>query len=154
MEDVRVWMVWAETLAGNSQAAQRTAATIESSSPDRPFSEWALAYNSLRDGRQDDSKSILDSLVPPRPINDAVLQQAGVIRTALLELPANVRESPAGMYALAHALLYDDHVDTARTVLSRIIQTEKKGGRWAEAAESLERNWSKAATRPTAPMSN
>lgn len=148
-KDIRAWLVWALVLAGKADTAQRLATTFTATAPGRAFSDWAMAYGALRDRRIDDFKKIMDSLVPPRPIDGAVVQEAGIIRTALLDLPASTRESAVGLFALANALFYDGQTQAARAALDQILQREQSGP-WAEAAKKLARTGPKTSTQPTA----
>ncbi|HKQ47328.1 MAG TPA: tetratricopeptide repeat protein [Phycisphaerae bacterium] len=145
---VQPWIVWSEALAGNSESAQRAATTIASESRDRPFTDWALAYLALRENRTQDFKDILSKFSADPSVTHASLQQARIIRLALLNLPDPLRDSPAVHFALANAFLYDRQTDAARAVLSQLMQSEKGGG-WGEAAEDLYRRIEDAGTRPT-----
>lgn len=152
-DGVQAWIVWAEALAGNLESAQRAAMTIDLTSPHRAFADWALAYLALRENRTQDFKNILSKIPADRSVTPASLQQARIIRLALLDLPDSTRDSPAGLFALANALLYDRQTDAARTVLSRIMERDK-GGRWGEAAEDLYRRIESTSTHTTTSAPN
>ncbi len=146
------WLVWADVLAGHADAAKILAANGETG---RPFSEWAMAFDALRGRRLDEFRERVSAIEPPRPVDADVIQQGEIIRLALLDLPAETRESAAGLWALAHSLLYDGQSQSASIALAQLLEREPSGP-WGRAAQELLRTLPKtsapsSATQPNTP---
>lgn len=135
-KNIRGWLVWAYVLAGDIDSAGTVAHSIPAGMPGRAFSDWAMAFDALRGRRLDEFRQRVLAIAPPRPISDDIIQQARIIRLALLDLPAKTRESAAGLFALATSLHYDGQDQSASLALAQLLEREH-GGPWAQAAREL-----------------
>jgi len=134
----RVWLAWAQVLAGDDDEARATIARLAEATEALAFADWAMAYAALRDG---DDAVLRQRLGAPRlrgDVSPSQREQARIVLGALAALPADVRDSPAGLYALARALMFAGDFTTAQSAVDR-LQTMPAAGEWSEQAAELHR---------------
>ncbi len=134
--DGAAWLAWAYSLAGKAADAQQTAHGIDAGSRSRSFADWALAFAALRDGDSAAMRRWLGQAVVLPTVPPERLEQARVIMLALSDLPEDIRQSPAGLYALARALAYEGRFREARSVARRMLDVSPPS-EWVEAANEL-----------------
>ncbi|MBN2560825.1 MAG: tetratricopeptide repeat protein [Phycisphaerae bacterium] len=132
----RAWLAWAHVLAQDREAAGKIVATIPPASPERAFARWALAYDALRRGDFQALSDYLGEAQAPTVVPPTQREQARVVLAALSALPQDARHSPAGLYALARALLFDGSVSAARAAAVQVLAMAD-AGMWADAAGQL-----------------
>ena len=82
---------------------------------------------------------MLRALGPPRrtpPIAAERFDEARIIRMVLIDLPADVRDSAAGSYALARSFYHDGQDGAARVALAQVMQ-QSDSLVWQSAANAL-----------------
>ncbi len=130
------WLAWSHALAGDAEAATIEAETVSRDASVRPFVDWALAYAALKNG---ELRRFRDALGTPRVfrvVSPAQRDQARVVLAALSALPEELRNTAAGHYALARALLFADDATNARAVAEKIV-TMPDASDWVAAAKEL-----------------
>jgi tetratricopeptide (TPR) repeat protein len=137
-DEARAWLAWAYLLAGKPDDARRLAAQVPEDCADRHFADWTTVFDALSRRDFERAAGWFGHRPPIEAVSIAQLDQARVIVLALSSLPADVRESPAGMYALARAMLFADDRPSTTAILERITKMPD-AGRWAKLAGELDR---------------
>ncbi len=135
-DDAPAWLAWAHVLAGHGETARQVIAQIPNDAQHRTFADWALAFDALRSGDHATFRHNLGPAIPMTDIPAVQRDQAGAVMTALHSLPRHIRESPAGLYALARAVLFSGDGTMARTIASQIAEIPN-AGQWADAARQI-----------------
>jgi tetratricopeptide (TPR) repeat protein len=132
----RAWLTWAYVLAADSDQARLTADAVPRSAQARRFAGWALAYDALRGRNHEAFRRVLGVPRPPGVVPSVQREQARIVIAALSSLPRDVRESPAGLYALARAMLFAGDTAAARTIATQAL-AGSEAGPWREATQRL-----------------
>lgn len=114
--EARAWLAWAYALASAPDQVRKAVATVPRDDPAYPLATWALAYDALRRGDSQNLRSVLGAPRVSRTVDSVRREQARLVSAALSALPRALRESPAGMYALGRALLFEGDAASARSV--------------------------------------
>ncbi len=118
----RAWLTWAFVLGEDLERAGRSVAAVPKSAPQRRFADWALVYDALRKGDDDRLRRLLGPPRVPAMVSPHRREQARAILAALSALPQEARESSAGLYILARALLFAGDAAAARAAARQILQ--------------------------------
>jgi tetratricopeptide (TPR) repeat protein len=121
-DESRAWLAWAYVLADDLERARQSRAAIPETAPQRTFADWALAYDAL--GKRDDGRlrRLLGKPQVPEAVSPHRREQARAVLAALSALPRETRESPAGLYALARALLFEGDAVSARATALQMLR--------------------------------
>ncbi len=137
-EEPKAWLVWAWTANGRLDEAEEALRQLGEDSRHRAFAEWALIGEHLLRHQEDLLLARLRRLrqwtVWPENARRAV--QSRHVLQSLSDLPTEVRTSPPGLLALAHALLFKGDWLGARYAAEQMIAVEPVVP-WTEEARGL-----------------
>lgn len=135
-QELWAWQTWAYILAGERAAAEQATRRITNDTEALGFANWAMAYDALQRGDRED---FLRSVGPLMILGESASirrEHAQMVLTTLGNMPPQLRESPAGFYSLARALLYAGNMPMARMVAERAAAMTDTAG-WATLAREM-----------------
>lgn len=129
------WLTWACVMAGQTDEARSSVASIAADTPLRAFAEWAFVWKALRERDFARLARLLDALPVCAPVGAGHRRRMRIALAALSDLPAEARKTAPGLYTLARALAFQGD----RASAERVAEGVDDAGEWMARAQKLVR---------------